>query len=68
MCFLNNLRTDSDVPNISRKVVSDAGVALSSLVLCEEALQQELFISTSYVPQHFIFFLSSRWKPLGECS
>ncbi|KZV40939.1 hypothetical protein F511_05184 [Dorcoceras hygrometricum] len=32
------------------KVVRDAGAALASLVLCEEALERELFISTSYVP------------------
>ena len=30
------------------KVVHDAGIALASLVTCEEALEQELIISTSY--------------------
>lgn len=29
------------------KVVRDAEIALSSMVVCEEALERELFISTS---------------------
>lgn len=29
------------------KVVRDAGIALASMVVCEEALERELFISTS---------------------
>lgn len=31
------------------KVVRDAGIALASLAVCEEALERELIISTSYV-------------------
>lgn len=31
------------------KVVQDAGIALASLAACEEALERELLISTSYV-------------------
>jgi len=31
------------------KVVQDAGLALASLVICEEALERELIISASYV-------------------
>ncbi|KAK7308889.1 hypothetical protein RJT34_05207 [Clitoria ternatea] len=45
------------------KVVQDAGLALASLVLCEEALERELIISASYVPGMEIK-LSSRLKSL----
>ncbi|XP_075484126.1 uncharacterized protein LOC142524186 isoform X3 [Primulina tabacum] len=45
------------------KVVRDAGAALASLVLCEEALERELFISTSYVPGMEVT-LSGRLKSL----
>ncbi|KAI3980438.1 hypothetical protein MKX01_038610 [Papaver californicum] len=45
------------------KVVSDASDALASLALCEEALEQELLISTSYVPGMEVT-LSSRLKSL----
>jgi len=31
------------------KVVQDAGLALASLVICEEALEREMIISASYV-------------------
>lgn len=34
---------------IKPKVVRDAAVALASMVVCEEALERELLISTSYV-------------------
>ncbi|XP_078439985.1 uncharacterized protein LOC144710170 isoform X2 [Wolffia australiana] len=61
--FLKKLRSDSDVSNMNRKVITDAGVAFSSLVLCEEALQQELFISTSYIPGMEVT-LSSRLKSI----
>lgn len=41
------------------KVVQDAGIALASMVICEEALEQEFIISTSYVfaVSFFIFCL-----------
>lgn len=45
------------------KVVRDAGIALASLVACEEELERELFISTSYVPGMEVT-LSSRLKSL----
>ncbi|KAK3004966.1 hypothetical protein RJ639_018408 [Escallonia herrerae] len=45
------------------KVVRDAGIALASLVVCEEALERELLISTSYVPGMEVT-LSSRLKSL----
>ncbi|XP_059624957.1 uncharacterized protein LOC132268189 isoform X2 [Cornus florida] len=45
------------------KVVRDAGIALASLVVCEEALEQELLISNSYVPGMEVT-LSSRLKSL----
>ncbi|GER50532.1 Guanosine-3',5'-bis(Diphosphate) 3'-pyrophosphohydrolase [Striga asiatica] len=48
LAFFNNLATCSDTSN-KPKVVRDAAVALASLVVCEEALERELFISTSYV-------------------
>lgn len=45
--FLNDL--DKASKNQTRpKVVQDAGIALASLVACEEILERELFISTSY--------------------
>ncbi|XP_056160230.1 uncharacterized protein LOC115683159 isoform X2 [Syzygium oleosum] len=45
------------------KVVKDAGVALASMLVCEEALERELFISTSYVPGMEVT-LSGRLKSL----
>lgn len=45
------------------KVVRDAGLALASLVVCEEALEWELLISNSYVPGMEVT-LSSRLKSL----
>lgn len=44
--FSHNFATCLDTPK-KPKVVRDAGVALASLVVCEEALERELFISTS---------------------
>ncbi|KAL7003796.1 GTP diphosphokinase [Sarracenia purpurea var. burkii] len=46
--FLHNLETWSE-SQVKPKVVRDAGIALASMVVCEEALERELFISTSYV-------------------
>lgn len=46
--FLNTLGQDFETQK-RPKVVHDAGIALASLVICEEALEQELIISTSYV-------------------
>ncbi|XP_057970737.1 uncharacterized protein LOC131159674 isoform X2 [Malania oleifera] len=45
------------------KVLRDARIALASLVVCEEALERELLISTSYVPGMEVT-LSSRLKSL----
>ncbi|EOY10024.1 Guanosine-3',5'-bis(Diphosphate) 3'-pyrophosphohydrolase isoform 3 [Theobroma cacao] len=60
--FLNNLgKSSEDEPK--PKVVQDAGIALASLVVCEEALERELFISISYVPGMEVT-LSSRLKSL----
>lgn len=39
------------------KVVQDAGVALASLAICEEALERELIISTSYILFRYYFLL-----------
>ncbi|XP_058086952.1 uncharacterized protein LOC131234015 isoform X2 [Magnolia sinica] len=61
--FLNNLRECSEVPNPKPKVLSDAGIALASLAICEETLERELFISTSYIPGMEVT-LSSRLKSL----
>lgn len=44
--FSHNFATCSDTLE-KPKVVRDAHVALASLVVCEEALERELFISTS---------------------
>lgn len=46
--FIKNLGKGSET-QIKPKVIRDAGIALASLVACEEALERELFISTSYV-------------------
>ncbi|KAI8565228.1 hypothetical protein RHMOL_Rhmol03G0243300 [Rhododendron molle] len=62
MNFLHNLKTSSESQS-KPKVVRDAGIALASLVVCEEALEQELLISTSYVPGMEVI-LSSRLKSL----
>ncbi|KAL5568213.1 hypothetical protein UlMin_024788 [Ulmus minor] len=60
--FLNTL--GKDLENQTRpKVVQDAGIALASLVVCEEALERELIISSSYVPGMEVM-LSSRLKSL----
>ncbi|XP_028764639.1 probable GTP diphosphokinase RSH2, chloroplastic isoform X2 [Neltuma alba] len=48
---------------VKPKVVQDAGLALTSLAICEEALERELIISTSYVPGMEVT-LSSRLKSL----
>ncbi|KAL7254508.1 hypothetical protein ACSBR1_008811 [Camellia fascicularis] len=60
--FLHNLETCSE-SQAKPKVVRDAGIALASMVVCEEALERELFISTSYVPGMEVT-LSSRLKSL----
>ncbi|CAA0838498.1 Probable GTP diphosphokinase RSH3- chloroplastic [Striga hermonthica] len=62
LAFFNNLATCSDTSK-KPKVVRDAAVALASLVVCEEALERELFISTSYVPGMEVT-LSGRLKSL----
>ncbi|CAI9087056.1 OLC1v1021022C1 [Oldenlandia corymbosa var. corymbosa] len=61
--FLNHLGEYSEGQSRKPKVVRDAGIALASMVLCEEALERELFISTSYVPGMEVT-LSSRLKSL----
>ncbi|XP_038998066.1 uncharacterized protein LOC120123182 isoform X2 [Hibiscus syriacus] len=60
--FLNNLGKSSEMKP-KPKVVQDAGTALASLVVCEEALERELLISISYVPGMEVT-LSSRLKSL----
>ncbi|XP_057774100.1 uncharacterized protein LOC130993284 isoform X2 [Salvia miltiorrhiza] len=60
--FSHNFETCSDTQK-KPKVVRDAGVALASLVVCEEELERELFISTSYVPGMEVS-LSGRLKSL----
>ncbi|KAK9272431.1 hypothetical protein L1049_002804 [Liquidambar formosana] len=60
--FLHNLEKCSQT-STKPKVVRDAGIALASLAVCEEALERELFISTSYVPGMEVT-LSSRLKSL----
>ncbi|KAJ6360391.1 hypothetical protein OIU77_004411 [Salix suchowensis] len=60
--FLNDLGLTSNTQT-RPKVVQDAGIALASLAVCEEMLERELFISTSYVPGMEVT-LSSRLKSL----
>lgn len=54
--YLNNLQRSIDTC-IQPKVVQDARNALASLLACEEALEQELIISASYVCI-FLFLIS----------
>ncbi|KAH9727942.1 GTP diphosphokinase [Citrus sinensis] len=60
--FLHDLAKSSEAQK-KAKVVQDAGIALTSLVACEEALEKELLISTSYIPGMEVT-LSSRLKSL----
>ncbi|KAJ3680683.1 hypothetical protein LUZ60_016961 [Juncus effusus] len=48
--FLNNLEKYLISSGKNATLVSDAAIALASLVACEEALEKELLISTSYIP------------------
>ncbi|KAI4320102.1 hypothetical protein MLD38_033615 [Melastoma candidum] len=60
--FISGIEENSEkLPRPS--VVKDAGVALASMVTCEEALERELILSTSYVPGMEVT-LSSRLKSL----
>ncbi|KAF5184763.1 Gtp pyrophosphokinase [Thalictrum thalictroides] len=61
--FLSNLRSSSKDTQTIPKVVKDTRIALASLAVCEEALERELFISTSYVPGMEVT-LCSRLKSL----
>ncbi|WCJ27938.1 GTP pyrophosphokinase [Euphorbia peplus] len=60
--FLSNLRKTSDTKQ-GQKVIQDAEISLASLIACEEALERELFISTSYIPGMEVT-LSGRLKSL----
>ncbi|XP_072964039.1 uncharacterized protein [Typha angustifolia] len=60
---LNNLRKCSEASVLKRNIVNDVAVALASLAACEEALELELLISTSYIPGMEVT-LSSRLKSL----
>ncbi|XP_078162447.1 uncharacterized protein LOC144557748 isoform X1 [Carex rostrata] len=61
--FLNNLEKCLKSSSKPPKIVSDAGIALATLAACEEALERELIISTSYIPGMEVQ-LSSRLKSL----
>ncbi|KAM3243065.1 hypothetical protein ACQJBY_055191 [Aegilops geniculata] len=61
--FLNNLQSNSEASIRKPKIVDDAAIALTSLAACEEELQQELLITTSYIPGMEVR-LSSRLKSL----
>ncbi|XP_040376688.1 uncharacterized protein LOC102701894 isoform X2 [Oryza brachyantha] len=61
--FLQNLQSSSETSVAKPKIVDDAAVALASLAACEEELEQELLISTSYIPGMEVT-LSSRLKSL----
>ncbi|KAM0935351.1 putative guanosine-3',5'-bis(diphosphate) 3'-diphosphatase [Dioscorea sansibarensis] len=61
--FLDNLKSHSDAAGMKSEVVNDVGIALGSLAVCEEALEQELLISNPYIPGMEIT-LSSRLKSL----
>ncbi|KAH9305587.1 hypothetical protein KI387_009991, partial [Taxus chinensis] len=57
--FANNANAESLKP----KVVRDAEIAVASLTACEEAIEKELVISTSYIPGMEVT-LSGRLKSL----
>ncbi|KAL5728476.1 GTP diphosphokinase [Ranunculus cassubicifolius] len=61
--FLNSLRSSSEATQTIPKIVVDTSIALASLAVCEEALELELLISTSYVPGMEVT-LCSRLKSL----
>ncbi|PKA56564.1 hypothetical protein AXF42_Ash015337 [Apostasia shenzhenica] len=61
--FVDNHRKCTKSIVSKPKVASDAAIALESLTVCEEALEQELLISTSYIPGMEVK-LSSRLKSL----
>lgn len=61
--FLKNFRSSSKATQTLPKVVIDTSIALASLAVCEEALERELLISTSYVPGMEVI-LCSRLKSL----
>ncbi|WVZ74071.1 hypothetical protein U9M48_022298 [Paspalum notatum var. saurae] len=61
--FLSNLNSNSEESLPNPKIVDDAAVALASLASCEEELERELLISTSYIPGMEVT-LSSRLKSL----
>ncbi|KAK3154998.1 hypothetical protein QOZ80_2BG0197550 [Eleusine coracana subsp. coracana] len=61
--FLSNLNSTSEESILRSKLVDDAAVALASLAACEEELERELLISTSYIPGMEVT-LSSRLKSL----
>lgn len=61
--FLDNLQSSSEASIPKPKIVDDAAVALASLAACEEELERELLISTSYIPGMEVT-LSSRLKSL----
>ncbi|KAK4776715.1 hypothetical protein SAY86_005403 [Trapa natans] len=60
--YIVDIRENSE-KLIKPKVVRDAAVALASMAVCEEALEMELLVSTSYVPGMEVT-LSSRLKSL----
>ncbi|EPS60211.1 hypothetical protein M569_14593, partial [Genlisea aurea] len=62
LTYFNNLAKCSNSSN-KPKVLRDAGIALASLVVCEEALERELIITTSYIPGMEVT-LSGRLKSL----
>ncbi|MED6204557.1 hypothetical protein PIB30_010108 [Stylosanthes scabra] len=61
--FLSSIEKNNTGTCMKPKVVQDAGLALASLAICEEALERELIISASYVPGMEVT-LSSRLKSL----
>lgn len=61
--FIDSHMKSSDLLSAKPEVVVDACIALASLADCEEALERELLISTSYIPGTEVT-LSSRLKSL----
>lgn len=65
--YITDMGNNSEKLSLKAKVVQDAAVALASMEVCEEALERELLISTSYV-MFPIFYLNSSCHALSNLS
>ncbi|GLJ10884.1 hypothetical protein SUGI_0137250 [Cryptomeria japonica] len=61
--ILSNFAKNSNAESQKPKIVRDAEIAIASLTACEEAIEKELVLSTSYIPGMEVT-LSGRLKSL----